>query len=174
MADIPDLIVLRRHRDLEGRSRDIWVRRGLFALVVVVPLLALANVFGQRPQTSRAVGPAATVDVRAPARVRSGLLFEARFTVHARRDIENAVLVLGSGWFEGMTANTVEPSPQQETSVDGRPAFSLGPIGAGSEHVLYMQFQVNPTNVGRRERTVQLFDGDTQLAAWKQTLTVFP
>ena len=45
MADIPDTIVLKRHRDLDGRSNEIWLRRGLFALVCLVPVLALLNIF---------------------------------------------------------------------------------------------------------------------------------
>jgi uncharacterized membrane protein YcaP (DUF421 family) len=50
---VPDAIVLKRDRDLEGRQLDIWIRRGLMGLVAAVPLLALFNVFGQRPDTHR-------------------------------------------------------------------------------------------------------------------------
>jgi len=32
VADIPDTIVLERHRGLEGRRKDVWFRRGLLAL----------------------------------------------------------------------------------------------------------------------------------------------
>ena len=37
-----------------------------------------------------------------------------------------------------------------------------------------MQFQVNPTNVGHRNQTVQLYDGDRKLAEVRRTITVFP
>jgi hypothetical protein len=40
--------------------------------------------------------------------------------------------------------------------------------------VLYMQFQVNPTNVGRRSADVGLYDGDELLASVDRTVTVFP
>jgi hypothetical protein len=33
MADVPDAIVLKRDRDLEGRQTDIWVPRVVMALV---------------------------------------------------------------------------------------------------------------------------------------------
>jgi hypothetical protein len=33
---------------------------------------------------------------------------------------------------------------------------------------------VNPTNVGRRTRTVELFDGDTRLLRFGQTMTIYP
>src|SRR3954453_9149673 len=116
MAQIPDTIVLKQHRDLEGRRNEIWVRRGLFALMCVVPVLALLNVFGQRPATSQAAAPAASVHIYAPARVRGGLIFEARFRVTALRELKKAMLVLDPGWAEGMTINTIEPAPTNEAS----------------------------------------------------------
>jgi hypothetical protein len=59
MARSPDTILLKRHRDLSGRKSEIWVRRALFSLLCVVPVLALFNLFGQRPSASSAsAGPA--------------------------------------------------------------------------------------------------------------------
>src|SRR5690242_9566160 len=49
VAEIPDSIVLRRHRDLKGRHKDVWFRRSLLTLVALIPILAVFNVFGQRP-----------------------------------------------------------------------------------------------------------------------------
>ena len=37
-----------------------------------------------------------------------------------------------------------------------------------------MQFQVNPTNVGRRSADVALYDGEELLAGVDRTVTVFP
>ena len=37
-----------------------------------------------------------------------------------------------------------------------------------------MQFQVNPTNVGRRSADVELYDGETLIATVERTMTVFP
>jgi hypothetical protein len=37
-----------------------------------------------------------------------------------------------------------------------------------------MQFQVNPTNVGRRSQDVGLYDGDTALVSVDRTVTIFP
>src|SRR5438067_11991093 len=116
MAQAPDTIVLKRDRDLAGRQNEIWVRRGLFALLCAVPLLALLNLFGQRPSGSAAAVGAARLQVYAPARVRGGVLFEARFHVTARQDLKKAILVLDPGWLEGMTVNTSEPAPASEAS----------------------------------------------------------
>ena len=37
-----------------------------------------------------------------------------------------------------------------------------------------MQFQVNPTNVGRRSGNVELYDGESLIATVHRTITVFP
>ena len=105
----PDRLVLKVARDREGR-RDVRVRRILLSAIVVV-LVYLFNLFGQRPATTTAEADAATLEVYSPERVRGGLFFEARFTIEARREVEEATLVLDSGWAEGITINTVEPSP---------------------------------------------------------------
>jgi hypothetical protein len=174
MADVPDTIVLGRDRDLEGRRSDIWVRRGLMVLVAAVPILALFNVFGQRPVTYTLAGPPASLKLYAPAHLRGGLIYEARFHITARQELENATLVLGTGWLEGMTVNTIEPSPVSEASDDGKLSLALGHIPQGQSYILFMQFQVNPTNVGRRTQTLELDDGDSKILSFDRTVTIYP
>ena len=174
MAEAPDQIVLKRDRELEGRDKDLWIRRGLLALVSAVPVIALFNVFGQRPATFRDSAPEASLKVYAPKRIRGGLLFEARFTVTAKQDVKKAVLVLQPGWLEGITVNTIEPSPVSEGSANGRLLLELGHIPAGQKYRLFMQFQVNPTNVGHRSADVDLYDGDTKLLTVHRNVTIFP
>jgi len=175
MADVPDGLVLKRDRDFEGRRNDIWVRRGLMLLIVAIPIVALFNVFGQRPATHTLVSPTASMKIYAPTHLRGGLLYQARFHITAKAEIKDAYLVLGPGWAEGMQINTIEPSPANETSDNGRLSFELGRIPAGQSHILFMQFQVNPTNVafGRRQ-SVELDDGKTRLLFFQQRLWVFP
>lgn len=174
MADIPDRIVLKRHRDLEGRAHRIWYRRGVFLLIPVFLILGLANVFGQRPSGTTIESAAASFELYAPTQLRGGLLYEARFTIHAHDDVKNALLQLSPGWSEGQTMNTIEPSPLGEASRNGDLLFTLGHIRAGTTYRLFMQFQVNPTNVGRRRAAATLYDGGTELAHVDRTLTFFP
>lgn len=176
MSDVPDCLTLRRNRDLEGLARTgIWVRRGVLGLICLVSLLGLLNVFGQRPKTARAEVPAATLSVYAPTAVRGGDLMEARFHITAKRPIRDAQLVLDPGWAEGMSMNTVEPSPLGQASDNGRLAFDLGHIRAGKSFILFTQFQVNPTNVAwHRPQDVELRDGGRTLARIRRTITVFP
>jgi hypothetical protein len=73
-----------------------------------------------------------------------------------------------------MHVNTIEPAPTEESSRDGELALGFGPLAAGETLVAHLQFQVNPTNVGRRSQAVALYDGTTPVARIDRTLTVFP
>jgi hypothetical protein len=175
MASVPpDGVILERDRDLVGRAWQIWLRRGLFALLPLVSILALVNLFGQRPSSETVSSAAASLELYAPERVRSGLLWQARFHVTAREELRKATLVLHPGWLEGMTVNTIEPSPVNEASANGRLSLELGHIPAGQSFLLFMDFQVNPTNVGHRPQTVELFDGDKKLLELDRSITIFP
>jgi hypothetical protein len=173
MADIPDQLVLKVARDREGK-RDVKFRRAAVGVLMVFLALGLSNLFGQRPSATAAESAAARLEVFAPERVRAGLYYEARFRIDASRELEEATLVLDPGWAEGITINTVEPSPIGEASRDGKLVFVLGRIPAGQKHVFFLHLQVNPTNVGHRSQDVQLFDGDELLATIDRSVTVFP
>jgi hypothetical protein len=173
VATAPDYLTLKRHRDEAGRHEPVFRRVGL-ALVGAVLLLGLLNVFGQRPATTRATAPAADLQLYAPSRVRSGLIFEARLIVNARRELKKARILLAPGWIEGITMNSAVPSPLGEASDDGRVSFELGHIPAGRRYVLFLQLQVNPTVLGRRAQDVELVDGAQRIARIERTFTIFP
>ena len=176
MTDIPDCLSLRRNRDLEGLGRTgVWFRRGALGAIAAFSLLGVANVFGQRPTTARAEVPAAVLSVYAPTAVRGGDFMEARFHITAKRDLKDVRLVLDPGWAEGMSMNTVEPSPIGAGSENGKLVFDLGHVAAGHSYILFLQFQVNPTNVAwHRSQNVELRDGGRVLAHIHRTITVFP
>jgi hypothetical protein len=173
-ADIPDRIVLKRHRDLAGRRSHIWYRRGALVLLSVFLLLGLLNVFGQRPNGTTVESRPASLELYAPTHLRGGLIYEARFTITAHSDVKSAVLQLSPGWNEGQTMNTIEPSPLGQASRNGDLLFTLGHIPAGQKYRLFVQFQVNPTNVGRRTADVTLYDGATKLVHIHRLLTFYP
>jgi len=174
-ATAPDLLTLERHRDLKGLYNAGLVGRRIgYAVLAAVALLGVLDVFGQRPETATADAGAARLELYAPAHLRGGLLFMARFTISAKQDLKNATLVLAPGWAENLQMNTIEPSPTNETSENGRLVFELGPVKSGNSFVLFIQFQVNPTNVGRRSQDVELRDGDTHIATIRRTITVYP
>ena len=173
MADTPQFLTVAANRDRSERV-ELFLRRSFFGLLVLVLIVGLLNVFGQRPTTSHAATSAADLEVFAPEALRGGLYYQGRITVEAKEEIEKATLVFDSGWTEQMQINTIEPSPVGESSRDGRLTLDMGHLAAGRKLVLWLQFQVNPTNVGRRSQDVELYDDSTLLASVDRTVTVFP
>jgi hypothetical protein len=173
VADLPAGLTRADNVDASARA-ELAARRILIGLIVLLAVLALANVFGQEERVSRAVASGASLEVSAPVRVRGGLFFQGRFTIGAGRQIEHATLVLDRGWLEGMHINTIEPAPIGESSRDGKLALDFGRVPAGDFLVAYLQFQVNPTNVARRSQDVELYDDGRLLARVDRTVTVLP
>jgi hypothetical protein len=173
MATLPAGLKRDRHVDADG-GLELLSRRILISLIVALAALALLNVFGQEERTSTATGAGASLEVVAPMRVRGGVFYQSRFTIRAEEQIEHATLVLDRGWLEGMHINTIEPAPVGEASREGRLALDFGRVPAGDFVIAYLQFQVNPTNVGRRSQDVALYDDDELLAQVDRTVTVFP
>ena len=173
MADPPQFLTPERNRDDPERA-ELIVRRVFFGLLLIVILLALFNFFGQHPTSTLAASSAADLHVYAPSRLRGGLMYEGRITVDAKQDIAKATLVLDSGWTEQLQINTIEPSAIGEASRDGKLTLDYGHIPAGQKLVVWLQFQVNPTNVGRRSQDVALYDETTLLATANRTVTIFP
>jgi hypothetical protein len=175
VADVPDTLVLERNRDLAGLRRHPWPRWLILGAVALFALLGLLNVFGQRPVTTRDSAPAASLALYAPTHLRGGLLFSARFHIVAHRELKKATLVLDPGWLEGMAVNTMEPSPLGEASANGRLSLDLGHIAAGASYILFLQMQVNPTNIAwRRSQNVVLTDGSTPILRIHRTVNIFP
>ena len=174
MASAPEGLTIARNRDLSGRWQVPYVRWALLGLVGLLVVLGLLNMFGQRPQTHLVAANGAELEVYSPERLRGGLFFMSRFTIRAEREIKAATLVLDPGWLEGITLNTLEPSPVGEASRNGKVALDLGHVPAGSKHVFFLHFQVNPTEIGRRSQDVDLFDGETQLLHVDRTVTIYP
>jgi hypothetical protein len=173
VEQLPDGIELERHRDLAG-IRDSWGRRVLLCCIAVLPVLALLNVFGQHPSTSSAAGPVASLSVTAPTRLRSGLIFQVKVKVLAHRTIKQPEIVFDEGWWESMSVNSIEPEPSESSSKDGRVVLTYGKLEPGQSLVSWIYFQVNPTNVGKRNEGVELDDGETPLVSMHRSLTIFP
>jgi hypothetical protein len=163
-----------RHRNLQGREHAPWFRRAAIALLTLLPIVALLNLLGQEPSTSRGQGAAAALEVDAPKTVRGGLLFQSRFDVQARQDLKQPVLHLAQGWLENLTMNTLEPAPVDETWRAGGVDLAFAPLPAGERLTVYVQYQVNPTAFGSQNQDVTLLDGDRPLAHIDRTIRILP
>jgi hypothetical protein len=173
--DAPEGIDLDWHRDLTGPGfRGRPVRYAVLVLLIAFLGLGLANVFGQRPGTRSFDTASAKLTLEVPDHLRGGLLYQARITIDAHRDVKSALLEFSPGWNEEQQLNTIEPTPLGQASRNGDMLFTLGHIPSGKTFRLFMQFQVNPNNVGSRRADLTLYDGGTKLGTIHRTITVFP
>lgn len=152
----PDALDPRLHRDREGTAWRVWVRRALLCVLAAISAAALANVFGQQTHTTRTSGGAATVAVQMPSAVPGGLIFQERVTIVAHRQLPSLRLVMDPSFYDAMTLNTMTPGASQESSRGGRPVYQYGTLPAGKTFVIWFQWQVNPTNVGRHGATLEV------------------
>jgi hypothetical protein len=157
-----------------GEIVGLWARRAVLTIFAVIAVLGLLDVFGQGTTQTTASTPAAIVRVTAPAAVRGGLFFQSRVEIRVRRAIAHPRLVLDEGWIEGMQINSIEPSPMSESSRDGRLVLSYDGLNAGDRLVVWLEFEVNPTNTGHRSYGLELDDADAKVAAVHRWMTVFP
>jgi hypothetical protein len=173
VADTPQSLTLKGNRDA-SEVFELGARRAFFGLLTIALLFGLANAYGQSPTGSRVEASAALLEVSAPVDVRGGLYFQGRYRITAYEEIEKATLVLASGWLESMHINTIEPSPVGESSRDGDLALDFGHVAAGDSITVYLQFQVNPNNLGRRSQDVRLYDDTELLATAERDVTIWP
>jgi hypothetical protein len=173
--DIPDGIVLKRHRDLDSPGFNRAVRYVLVTMITAFLVLGLLNTFGQLPAHLSAQSAKATLEVYVPSRLRGGLLYEGRFTIFAHEELKNAQLELSPGWNEGMQMNTLEPGSVGEGSRGGNLLLTLGHVPKGDVYRLFTEYQVNPTNMAwRRNADVRLYDDGKLLLTIHRRITVFP
>jgi hypothetical protein len=173
-SDLPDGLTVKRNQELDGRARHPQYRRALLCLIAVLPILALLNVFGQKPTLSVARASAADLEVTAPARLRSGLIFQVRVRVTAHQTITKPQLVFDSGWWESMSVNSLVPNPTNQTNSNGRVVLAYNKLAAGHTMLAWLYFQVNPTNVGERREDIELDDGAVPITTVHRSLTIFP
>ena len=160
--------------DRAGQNRGLWARRVVIALFCAIAVLALADRFGQRRKESQAASPAARMTLTAPETVRGGLFFQSRVEIHALREIAAPHLVLDHGWVEGMQVNSIEPAPASELSRDGRVVLVYDKLAPGDDLRIWLQFEVNPTNVGHRSYGIELDDEAAPVVRLSPTITVLP
>ena len=170
----PDHISLEKHRD-DDRAVERWLRWILVALLTSFAILGLANVFGQQPSENRVDAAGATLAVSAPDDLRGGLFFQGRFEIVAREAIRTPTLRLASGWFDGFHLNTIEPEPTGTgPETGGDVTLEFDPLPAGKTLTVYLELQVNPTTMGRRDQSAELRDGERTLASLDRRVTIFP
>jgi hypothetical protein len=163
-----------RHQDLAGRGRHVWWRRALIVALAAVPVLGLLNVFGQHTGPVTTQSPGASLLISSPAHIRGGLVYTSEFVITPRRMLQDAQLYLDNGWFRGTTMNALSPQPVSQTAHGRWQVLGFGKLAAGSAFTVWIAWQANPTDPGRRSQDVALFNGGHRLMYVRRTVTVFP
>ena len=172
--DLPHFLDIGRHRDWAGRGRYQWIKRGIIILFVVFIAAALFNVFGQRAVATTTSARGTTLRLTTPRALRLGLIYQTRIDITSAQAIHTPVLVLGSGWFDGETLNSSEPSAVAENHRPRElPLLTLEPRGGHMR--VWLQWSVNPTHpVWRRAQSVSLYDGNRLILTHTIHVTVYP
>jgi hypothetical protein len=164
--------------DVRPSDRDmragLTARRVIMTMFALISLAALVGFIGQRTSTSAATTPSVRMSLDAPEVVRGGIFFQSRIEIRALAPIEHPRLVFDEGWLEGLQVNSIEPAAESESSRDGRLVLSYGALEPGDLLRIWMQFEVNPTNTGKRAYTVELDDEDRPLTRIPRTIRVLP
>ncbi len=138
-----------RHQDLTGRNHHVWVRRAALAVIAVVPVLGLLNVFGQHATPITYQSPAASLVIDSPAQVRGGLVFTTDIVITPRQQLTDARLHLNNGWFQAMTLNGIAPQPSTESAQGSWQVWDFGKIPAGTVFHVWISWSVNRTPILR-------------------------
>jgi hypothetical protein len=174
VATLPENLDRRANVDLHRRNLEPWIRRGVLLVLAAISAAGLANLFGQEPRTATVGGDAADVTLEAPSAVRGGLIYQVTVHVAAHRTLAEPALVFDPGWFEGFTVNTFEPEPVEWRHRNERSVLVYGPVQAGEELVVRLQYQVNPTALGGRTQNLELADEGETLVRVEHDATIYP
>jgi hypothetical protein len=174
MTRAPETLTLKTNRDRGNWWQSVWVRRLLLLAPTALVVLALFDVFGQKPVSTAATTSQARLTVFAPTHARSGLIYAARFQIDAFHDLKSATLILSPGWADGYTVNGQAPQPLTQGSADGKLNYGFGHIPAGRHLTFWLSLQINPTTIGHHNQTVWLYDGKTRIAVIHRSIFIFP
>lgn len=157
-----------------GKIRNLST---LFVSILLSLLLgtAFAGGFAGKPNpTATLRTPAADLEVNAPARIRSGQIFEVRMRATAKADIADLVIAVPPSLWRDWTVNTMFPAPTEESFEDGRFGFHFGELKAGDSFEVKIDAQLNPALFGGTRGTVILLDGETALGSLPLATRVLP
>lgn len=174
MADPPGTISTIDRPGAPRGFSGVWARRAAVGVLWAFVLAGLAGAFGQGAETGTATGPGVRLTVDGPERLRTGDIGQMRIVVATGSRLVAPRLVLGEAFLDRFTVNTTTPQPDAEEVAGNRWVLAYGPVPAGGELVVRIQFQVNPGGAGIRDRDVAIRDGGRVLASLNRRLVVFP
>ncbi len=148
-----------------------------FSFVVLGAILLLAAtglLGGGRSPVERVEAPGATMTVKLPRTLRSGLFFETEVTVAAKADIADAVIAIPPSLWQDQTINSQIPAAESEEFKDGVFRFHYGPLKAGETLHAKFDGQINPPLTWGTAGAVIVLDGEREIARVPLSIRVLP
>lgn len=146
--------------------------------VVVLGALLLAAMLGflggGRSPVERVVTPGATLTVKVPRTLRSGLFFETEVTVAAKADMADAVIAIPPSLWRDQTINSQIPAAESEEFKNGAFRFHYGALTAGETLHVKFDGQINPPLTIGTSGAVVILDGEREVARIPLSIRVLP
>lgn len=159
------------------KARGFRRYTGWLSLVVLGALMGVAAaglLGGGPPQRTEIEAPEATLAVTTPRILRSGMFFETRVDVVARRDLDDAVLAFSETLWRNMTINTVIPQAGEEQFEAGAFRMSYGKLPAGGHIEVKIDGQINPPLFAGTRGAITLLDGRREIGRLPVSIRVLP
>lgn len=157
--------------------RGLRAHASPIAFIVLGAMLAMAStgMLGGAPAPVTIVNaPGASLQLKVARPLRSGLFFETRILVTARRAIAKPVVGVDASLWRDLTINSQIPAPAEERFEQGQYRFEYGALKAGETLEVKIDGQTNPPLVGKVAGKITLLDDDAPLAETRIVIPVLP
>lgn len=171
--DLPDGIDERHVAPVRG----LRAHASPLAFIVLGGMLAIAStgLLGGMPAPVTTVhAPAASLELKIARPLRSGLFFETRILVTARRAINKPVIGVDASLWRDLTINSQVPAPVEESFKRGQYRFGYGALKAGETLEIKIDGQTNPPLIGGVAGKVTLLDDEASLVETHIAIPVLP
>ena len=136
-------------------------RRLVMLVFTVISAVGLLGLIGQRTSDSIASTPSVRMRLSAPEGVRGGLFFQSRAR-DPRADADRASAARARQRLDRGHAGQLDRAGRRERdrAATASVVLSYGALEAGDVLRVWLQFEVDPTSVGKRSYTIELDDED--------------
>jgi hypothetical protein len=146
-----------------------------FLILGALVAIATTGLLGGRSSPITVVSaPAASLEVKLARPLRSGLFFETRIRIVARRDIPKPVVGVDATLWRDLTINSHIPAAADESFKGGQYRFEYGALKTGDTLEIKIDGQTNPPLIGYLTGNITLLDGDTRLTETHLSIPVLP
>lgn len=150
-------------------TQALYVQKGYanplpLILLTMLMIAGLMGLMGGNPSPTRWVeNQNLRLSIHSPAIVRSGMAFETKFAIYAKRPIHQLSMSVSDGLWRDMTINTMIPAATEEIYRDGAHHFIFSDLPSGEQFQFKVDGQINPPLIGKVRGPITVWDGPTKI-----------